>query len=362
MSTYLVRLTPQEPYFFGNEKNLEFKGQKNRGQMTNRYYIKSERTPLQTTLLGAMRYVFLKEKTFDLSNENVGSESFKIEKDFQDFGVIKSISPLFLLKGNERLIVTPFDHLKAKKEKKVVDGEEKEIRYKMTTYTPFTNYEKISTADGEKWFTPDFDVKEGLTDSYVYIDGEARKIVKSDEIFSYVTRVMINKTQDKKAFFKKDYVTLDKDYSFGFYLELDESKMDKKEIEKHIKSQTFVYLGQGKSLFSLKFEEAENDIESKIKALIGENKVYCFGDTLACNYIYKAAKFAVVDFRDYRAYATNSDGKVEKGGTLYKLIKAGSVFISDDTSKIVCSHANCEQIGFNIMIKQEDMKNECTSL
>ena len=53
MSTYLVRLTPQEPYFFGNEKNLEFKGQKNRGQMTNRYYIKSERTPLQTTLLGA---------------------------------------------------------------------------------------------------------------------------------------------------------------------------------------------------------------------------------------------------------------------------------------------------------------------
>ena len=345
MSTYLVRLTPQEPYFFGNEKNLEFKGQKNRGQMTNRYYIKSERTPLQTTLLGAMRYVFLKNKTYDLSGENVGSESFKIEKDFQDFGVIKSISPLFLLKGNERLIVTPFDHIKGK-----------------TTYTPFANYETITTADGKKWFTPDFDVKEGLMDSYVHVDREAGKIVESGKMFSYITRVMINKTQDKKAFFKKDYVTLDKDYSFGFYLELDESKMDKKEIEKHIKSQTFVYLGQGKSLFSLKFEEAENDIESKIKALIGENKVYCFGDTLACNYIYKAAKFAVVDFRDYRAYATNSKGEVEKGGTLYKLIKAGSVFISDDTSKIVCRHDNREQIGFNIMIKQEDMKNECTSL
>ena len=349
MSTYLVRLTPQEPYFFGNEKNLEFKGQKNRGQMTNRYYIKSERTPLQTTLLGAMRYVFLKNKTYDLSGENVGSESFKIEKDFQDFGVIKSISPLFLLKGNERLIVTPFDHLKAKKEKKVVDGEEKEIRYKMTTYTPFTNYEKISTADGEKWFTPYFDVKEGLMDSYVYVDSEAGKIVDSYNIFSYTTRVMINKNQNKKAFFKKDYVTLDKEYSFGFYLELaDNAKIDE--------SQTFVYLGQGKSLFSLKFEEAENDIESKIKSLIGKNKVYCFGDTLACNYIYKASKFSVVDFRDYRAYATNSKGKVEKGGTLYKLIKAGSVFISDDTSKIVCCHDNREQIGFNIMIKQEDMK------
>ena len=220
MSTYLVRLTPQEPYFFGNEKNLEFKGQKNRGQMTNRYYIKSERTPLQTTLLGAMRYIFLPEKKYNFGKEYIGEESFNIEKDLQDFGVIKKISPLFLLKGNERLIVTPFDHLKAKKEKKVVDGEEKEISYKVTKYTPFANYETITTDDGEKWFTPDFDVKEGLTDSYVYVDSEAGKIVDSYNIFSYTTRVMINKNQNKKAFFKKDYVTLDKEYSFGVYLEL----------------------------------------------------------------------------------------------------------------------------------------------
>jgi len=350
MSTYLVRLTPQEPYFFGNEKCLTFDDGNPRGQMTNRYYIKSERTPLQTTLLGAMRYILLPEKKYNFGKEYIGEESFNIEKDFQSFGVIKKISPLFLLKGNKRLIVTPFDHLKVKKEKKVVDGEEKEIGYKMTTYTPFTNYEKISTADGEKWFTPDFDVKEGLTDSYVYVDGEAGKIVESGKIFSYTTRVMINKTQDKNAFFKKDYVTLDKEYSFGFYLELDGS------IETD-KMQKFVYLGQGKSLFSLTFEEnVANDIESKIKALIGENKVYCFGDTLACNYIYKASKFAVVDFRDYRAYKTKFDvdkkkPKVEKGCTLYKLIKAGSVFISDDTSKIVCERKNCEQIGFNVMIK-----------
>ena len=327
MSTYLVRLTPQEPYFFGNEKCLAFDDGNPRGQMTNRYYIKSERTPLQTTLLGAMRYIFLPEKKYNFGKEYIGEESFKIEKDFQDFGVIKKISPLFLLKGDERLIVTPFDHIKGK-----------------TTYTPFANYDTITTADGKKWFTLDFDVKEGLTDSYVYIDGEVGNIVESDKIFSYTTRVMINKTQDKKAFFKKDYVTLDKEYSFGFYLELaDGTPIDE--------SQTFVYLGQGKSLFSLKFEEAENDIESKIKSLIGKNKVYCFGDTLADNSIYKMAKFAVVDFRDYRAYATNSKGEVEKGGTLYKLIKAGSVFISDDTSKIVCERKNCEQIGFNIMIK-----------
>ena len=120
MSTYLVRLTPQEPYFFGNEKCLAFDDGNPRGQMTNRYYIKSERTPLQTTLLGAMRYILLPEKKYNFGKEYIGEESFNIEKDFQSFGVIKKISPLFLLKGNKRLIVTPFDHLKVKKEKKVV--------------------------------------------------------------------------------------------------------------------------------------------------------------------------------------------------------------------------------------------------
>ena len=334
MSTYLVKLTPQEPYFFGNEKNLEFKGEKNRGQMTNRYYIKSERTPLQTTLLGAMRYVFLKNKTYDLSGENVGGESFKIEKDNQDFGVIKKISPLFLLKGDERLVVTPFDHIKGKK-----------------IYTPFSNYTEITTAENKKWYTPDFDVKEGITDSYVYVDGEnTGKIVDSDKIFSCTTRVMINKNQDKKAFFKKDYVTLAKGYSFGFYLDLSDNSDD---ISKVTEQDHILYLGQGKSLFLVQFVKAENgnDIESKIKSLIGENKAYCFGDTLADNSIYQSVKFAVVDFRDYRAYATKPDGKVEKGGELYKLIRSGSVFVSNDISKVVCKRENCEKIGFNIIVK-----------
>ena len=362
MSTYLVRLTPQEPYFFGNEKCLTFNDGNPRGQMSNRYYIKSERTPLQTTLLGAMRYIFLPEKKYDYAQKEkyIGKDSFKIEESSQSFGVIKRISPLFLLKGNERLVVTPFNHIKMKKKEETINNIKIEIKSPNSMYTPFTfkNYKKnITTADGEKWYTPDFNVKEGVTDSYVYIDGSnAKKIVDSNYIFSYTTRVMINKTQNKKAFFKKDYVTLGKDYSFGFYIELSDNAV----IDK---SQLFVCLGQGKSLFSLQFEEAENDIEDKIKTLISDNTAYCFGDTLADNSIYETAKFAVVDFRDYRAYETLKDGKVKKGSQLYKLIKAGSVFISDNISTINCSNKNCEQIGFNIIVKkQEEQHNGSTSL
>lgn len=337
MSTYLVRLTPQEPYFFGNEKCLAFDDGNPRGQMSNRYYIKSERIPLQTTLLGVMRYVFLPEKKYNSAVKEVyiGKESFKIESDAQDFGVIQGISPLFLLKGNERLVVTPFDHIK------------KQNDYKLLKYTPFSNYKDVITADKEKWYTPDFNVKEGLTDSYVYVDDGENfgKIVDSDDIFSYTTRVMINKSKDKKAFFKKDYVSLKKEYAFGFYLELSDNTM----IDKN---QIFVYLGQGKSIFSLQFEKTVNDIENKIRNLISKNTAYCFGDTLTDNNIYDSTKFAVVDFRDYRAYETLSDGKVKKGSKLYKLIKAGSVFISDNVSYIDCSNKNCENIGFNIIVKK----------
>lgn len=125
MKKYLVRLTPLEPYFFGNEKCFSFNDGNPRGQMSNRYYIKSERTPLQTTLLGAMRYLFIKKKKSDFNyndaeykelEKNIGSESFKIASDTeQDFGVIKNLSPLFLMKGESILIPTPLDHIKGEK-------------------------------------------------------------------------------------------------------------------------------------------------------------------------------------------------------------------------------------------------------
>ena len=41
MKTYLVTLTPQEPYFFGNEKTFLFDKEKNQGQRGNSYYIRS---------------------------------------------------------------------------------------------------------------------------------------------------------------------------------------------------------------------------------------------------------------------------------------------------------------------------------
>ena len=350
MKKYLVRLTPQEPYFFGNEKCLSFNDGNPRGQMSNRYYIRSEKTPLQTTLFGAMRYLLLPEKKTDYKydeeylKKHIGTESFRIDAQNQDFGVIKRISPQFLLNGESILIPTPLDH---------IQGEAK--------YTPFSDYHSIVTADGNKLFTKQFDVKEGLTNSYTRLD--TGKIVKCEDIFYNVTRVGINKTMTENAFFKKEYISLAKDYSFGFFIELS----DDADISK---AASYVYLGQSKSSFNVSFEETEIDIKSMIEKLLRKNTAYCFGDTLTNNSIYEKAQFAVVDLRDYRAYETAYkyiDGgkvksRVRKGNVLYKLIKAGSVFISDTPNALVdlCSLANCQKTGFNTIIvgtKEEELKN-----
>lgn len=341
MKSYLVKLTPNEPYFFGNEKSFKFDGQENSGQMSNQYFIRSERTPLQSTLLGTMRYVFLPhKKDWSSYSENelkensdaVGARSFDIEETAaQDFGLIKSISPVFIMKGNDKLVVTPFDHKK---------GE--------SNYTPFGGYKPIATDCGERLYTKDFISKDGIADSYMNIDSGV--IVPVDEIFASEIRVGQNKNQSKKAFFKKEYCMLKDGCYFAFYITLDDSaKVPENKVN--------VFMGQGKSFFTVEFLPEVNTVSDSISKHLGKGVVYCFGDTLADSSIYNSSKFAIVKTRDYRAYLTGEKGNVVKGSRLYKLIKAGSVFIADDYSTLEKSieNLNCRQAGFNIIVKNQEV-------
>ena len=246
MKTYLVTLTPQEPYFFGNEKTFLFDKEKNQGQRGNSYYIRSERTPLQSTLMGMMRYILMPYKDYQHPQENalvIGGESFRIDAEGQSFGVMKKIYPLFLMKDGIKLVKTPLDCQP--------NGE---------AYTPFSNYAAIETDKGEKLFTPDYDSKEGLADSYMNLsDGT---LVPAGKIFGTETRVGNLKAtsgKNEKGFFKKEYIYLMNDYCFAFYAELDENAV----LPKDGKTQAF--LGQGKSLFSVSFTEQENTLEAEVK-------------------------------------------------------------------------------------------------
>ena len=103
MSAYRVTFTPSGPYFFGNEKTFQYPGQEVKNDFGSLYYIKGEKMPMQTTLLGALRYILLPQKGLgknllsEASVQAVGKFSFDIDsKGKQDFGKIKSISPVFI--------------------------------------------------------------------------------------------------------------------------------------------------------------------------------------------------------------------------------------------------------------------------
>jgi hypothetical protein len=237
VKTYLVTFKPMEPYFFGNEKNFVYPGS-NKNQASNSYFIKSEYLPSQSTILGALRYIFLPVKKANWSYseddkiknaEAVGANGFNPLEN-NSFGKINKISPVFLYDGEIALIPMPFDH---------VVGNEK--------YTPFSNYKEVDTSDGKKLFTEEYNAKDGVTSDYLNLsNGE---IVDFYELFKDVTRIGINRNPKDKGMFKKTYRYLNDKYAFAVYLDLEDD----------IKPEnTFVYLGQGKSTFDVSFEEKEN--------------------------------------------------------------------------------------------------------
>ncbi len=344
MKNYLVKLTPQEPYFFGNEKTFKFSGEENQGQLRNSYFIRSERTPLQSTLMGALRYILMPYKDFVHYAENsevVGDESFKIHAENQSFGVIKEISPLFIMKGEDKYVVTPFD---CRKESNAQDAE---------SYVPFSEYsDDVLTDKGKKIYTTEFNAKDGIIDSYVNISDKS--IISADKLFSTEIRTGVKKAvgsvDDEKAFFKKEYCRLNSDYCFAFYALLDKgAKLPEK-------MRTEVFMGQGKSLFIAEFIEEKNTLEDDVSNILSKDISYCLSDSLVKSDVYDYCKFAAVRLRDYRAYETMRDGKVKKGSALYKLIKAGSVFIPSDNDKFreKIENSNCQKIGFNYVISNKE--------
>ena len=94
MSIYLVRFTPLEPYFFGNEKTFGYGTVKNKT-----YYVESSELPSQSGLFGTLRYCCISRpgKNYKIDPGEIGSESFNIRSScMQTFGKIHRMSPLFV--------------------------------------------------------------------------------------------------------------------------------------------------------------------------------------------------------------------------------------------------------------------------
>lgn len=375
--TYKVTFRPVEPYFFGNEKTFAFPSKdENTKPALSSYFVKSEDTPSQSTILGALRYLFLAHKNPDFkytkeqAADNVkaiGSASFDIaSENVQDFGLIRKISPVFI-SGKDKdgngivLIPTPMDHNR-KDSKEIRESTPEAKLY----YSPFNDYLTVQTIENRKLYANDFDVKEGLEKSFVSLaDGE---IYNKENIFETDLRIGINRLVQNKDFFKKEYKMLKDGFAFTVYAELDIE--DSNEI---VSKPQCVFLGQGKSAFCVKFEEEKNELTDSVEAFIKKHSrtendtdkerilctfIYCLSDTFVSAFNTENILFCSIDTKDYRTFKTKLRDKddfkftkVEKGSSLYRLLKAGSIIITTDKSDLNLTNENANQIGFNSIIK-----------
>lgn len=333
MKQYLVKISPQEPYFFGNEKSFKFPGAENGGQMSSKYFAKSEKTPASTTVLGMLRYIFLPVRKTDFSKYTeedkiknataVGGESFCFGKKGQSFGVIKGVSPVFIVNGQEFLVPAPFNHKISEK-----------------SYSPFCEYMSIKTPDGEYLYTDEYDSKKGICSGYMRLsDG---RIFDDSDIFLPETRTGKNAASTEDVLYKRQYMNMKKGFSFGVYVTLPDDVCPQ---------DTIVFMGQKKSLFSVSFTEMENTLAGQIERLLRPGEIYCFGDAFVKSDIYKDVLFAIVKTREYRGFTTNY-GKVKKDEFLYRTILAGSIFIPKKNRDVIKLFENpdVQKIGYNTVV------------
>lgn len=340
MKKLQINFTPLEPYFFGNDKIFSFgKSEK------NNYYIRSEMLPSQSTIFGAVRYLFLPNKNFpDVAEkiaENIsaiGEKSFNIESNNIDFGKIKSMSSIFITGNGKKYIIAPFD-----------------APSNADNYSPFVDYGTMNTADGEKLFISKYDSKCGFLKAIVSLD--LTETISFDELFSKSVRVGINRNSRNDGFFKRQFVKMKNGYSFSVVVSVDDDY--KVTCDK-------VYMGQGKSVFSVSYKEVENDFcEEIVDALNqshsgidlkGKSLVYFASDSFVDSNIYEKALFAATEIRDFKSFTTVKRS-VSKSEYLYKLIKAGSVLIIDnivaEDVSVELSNEVAQVIGFNKFIIKE---------
>lgn len=372
MPKYLVKLTPLEPYFFGGERTFGFDMAKGQVQ---KYYIVSEKVPSQTTLFGTLRYIILSQKNaliggIDEKNAAtyVGAESFSFETarrgEEQPFGKISKISPLFLIKDEKTddkksmcekwLVPTPYNHN---------PGDKNNPKMK---YTPFTMTElPVTLSGGFTIYPEDYKTKNGYGGGYTSLSDLT--IIKDDDIFktevrtginSHRTEDITNGIEDDGSFFKKERKMLKKDYSFAFIAELEE------EMECTL---GIVFMGQDKSPFRYEIKETEEDLTKCVeKAFQGVNcstLQYALSDIMPVGEQFhpndESLKYYIADTKVLRNLETKNysakeyHARLKKSPTLYKLMRAGAVFFTEN--KLYENEA-LEKIGLNIIVELKGEK------
>ena len=419
MTEYLVTFKPLGDYSFGSDRRFSFVGRNNYSKDEYApYFIRTNPVPEQSTVFGMIRYLILvsngiqlnQDFKYDKSTRNkiedlIGKKSFSLNGGVRDFGKLEKISPIFLLKNSEKIVIpNPFNNKQGK------EGIEQ--------FAPMLLEEKIkvSTSFGKIALpkSKEYSPKEGYGDGYYNIDTghlEAVEDIFRTKVATGVRRVTQNDLQELKKNIqalcklfvnedmKQEDSSLDRNSNLSLtefitnFMDLlekynkEEKNHFQEELEKLLKNydadrlfkrevhqlhkgyefavyvkvngnitlkDSIVPMGQKGTLFKVSVQESEDNLESDITEHFqkhtpqGQTWQYCLSDVCLLDDV---QSFAILEEKLVRQLHTDLSKNRLKGLDLQGtslLYKAGSVFYGDDAISV---KTGLEPAGYNTIYK-----------
>ena len=365
MSTYLVRMTPLEPFTFGGEKGFRFESQdveKGRNNTANiSYYQTSRELPEQTTIIGMLRYLILRHngvaKDFckytnddkQKIHELIGESSFSFQNREFLMGKLKSVSPVFIVDQEQNFekisyyIRNPLNNI----------GDKTYRPMKMNTQKIVTSVGKIElpVVDSDNGYTTKTHLNYGYLNIGTVDQPKAEFVENMFESRLITGNRKNNKKNDEDGFFKRQALCFkcekDKKYSFALFVECEEGILPKNMLS---------YMGLKKSSFRVECTKViENDLINRIKnALKGKDIwYYALSDILLYDED-NINSFSIISKKQVRNMETNLNEDsfskaVKRAKNQYNLIEAGSVFWSENP--IHNQNENLKNAGYNYTVK-----------
>lgn len=345
--TYLVRMTPLEPFTFGGEKGFGFEADRNTS-----YYQTSKDVPEQTTIIGMLRYIALDNhgmaKRFESYTDDdrkkmeewIGKESFSFENTCFTMGKLKSVSPVFITDGKSEpdqityYIRNPLCN----------QGVEKYEPMKMEKKETTTSNGTIRLPERESYNT-----KTVLKNGYLNIG--TKNQVRSEYVDSIVKTEELTGNRkngvksDEDGFYKREVKMLNDDLAFAVFVECEDRFLPEK---------TIAYMGLKKSAFMVDTTAVlKNDLTERIQQALGEGDewYYAISDMMP---VEKIETFSIIAKKQIRNLQTKMNqtsfqNAVQRSRKQFNLIAAGSVFYQKMPEMI--HNDNFEQAGYNCVVK-----------
>lgn len=403
MSTYLIKLTPLDKFFFGQKKTF--------GDDNADYFVYSSHFPQQTALLGLLRYQLLQIAGEDVFKDNkiqnedeagklIGKQSFSpFAGKKLEFGIIQSLSPVFIMdkkknnEGKEEYFLPVGRRFQKEKEEK-----EKKDAYSLLHLSCEAGCPPIFERRGspEEKEEAAYDPKKELASCWLSPNGST--LLNEEDFFIKDERIGIRKdykgTTNDDAFFRQRYYHFknfkevvedeenkgrkqppvrEHDFCFATILET-KREIEYKELDKRL-DKRIVYLGGERQPFLMEVSEKTEDLQLNIKgsALTSDEKHYTvvlLSDAkIEPNHL-KGVKFASTEVKDFACLLTHvgtrkfynkkkkrEEQYLEKDETAlshqHELYARGSVFYFDTKEQAdqFCEHlaasTNFYTIGYN---------------